>query len=180
MNNNNSMEKYLIQIEDVLETSKVVPLTGKVAVDKELIYEIIDEIRMNLPNDIKESEKIVANKDKVLREAEKRSENVMENAQLEAESIIKDAQDKAMRMTAEHEIYRNAIEEAELLMEEAKQDAKNVRINAVDYADEILSKAEVAMRSTIESIDKSHNSAQEYYHRILDTLYENRQELRGN
>jgi len=180
MNNNNAIEKYLIQIEDVLETSKIVPLTGRVAVDRDMIYEILDEIRLNLPNDLKESQKIVDTKDKVLREAEKRSENVMENAHLEAESIINDAQDKAMRLTAEHEIYRNALEEAELIMEEAKQDAKNVRINAMDYADEILSKAEQAMRTTIESIDKSHNSAQEYYHRILDTLYENRQELRGN
>ena len=174
-----SMEKYLIQIEDVLETSKVVPFSGKVAVDKEQIYDIIDEIRMNLPNELKESKKLIETKDKFLREAEKRSESALENAQLEADAILQEAENKALRLTAEHEIYKNAVEEAELVMEEAKRDAKSVRLNAVDYADEILSKAEQAMRSTIESIDKNHNSAQEYYHRILDTLYENRQELRG-
>ena len=175
----NSMEKYLIQIEDVLETSKVVPFSGKVAVDKDLIYDIIDEIRLNLPNELKESKKLIENKDRFLREAEKRSESAIENAQLESETILQEAYKKAEKMISEHEIYKSAEEEAELIMEEAKRDAKNIRINAMDYADEILSKAEAAMRSTIDSIEKNHNSAQEYYNRILDTLYENRQELRG-
>lgn len=175
----NSMEKYLIQIEDVLETSKAVPFSGKVAVDKDLIYDIIDEIRLNLPSELKESKKLIENKDKVLREAEKRSVSAIESAQNDAATILQDAENKALRMTSEHEIYKNAVEEAELLMEEAKRDAKNVRINAMDYADEMLSKAEQAMRSTIDQIDKNHNTAQDYYQRILDTLYENRQELRG-
>lgn len=178
--NVNSMEKHLLQIEDILEGSKIVPFSGgKVAVDKELVYDIFDEIRLNLPDELKESKKLIETKDKFLREAEKRSESAIENAQLEADAIIQEAENKALRMTAEHEIYKNAIEEAELLLEESKRDAKNIRINAMDYADEILSKAEQAMRSTIESIDKNHNSAQEYYQRILDTLYDNRQELRG-
>ncbi|MCL1935298.1 MAG: hypothetical protein FWF57_02845 [Defluviitaleaceae bacterium] len=175
----NSMEKYLIKIEDVLETSKVVPFSGKVAVDKDLIYDIVDEIRMNLPSELKESKKLVENKDKFLREAEKRSEAAIENANQEAEEIIQEAVIKANKMVAEHEIYKAAVEEAEIIMEEAKRDAKNIRISALNYADEMLSKAENAMKSTIESIEKNHVTAQEYYHRILDTLFENRNELRG-
>jgi len=173
------MERYLIQIEDVLETSKAVPFSGKVAVDKELIYDIVDEIRMNLPNELKESKKLIETKDKFLREAEKRSETAIENAQLEADAIIQDAERKAERLVSEHEIYRIAQEEAEIMMEEAKRDAKNVRLNALDYADEILVKAEHAMRVTLENIEKQHNQAQDYYYKVLDTLYENRQELRN-
>ncbi|MCL1996638.1 MAG: ATPase [Defluviitaleaceae bacterium] len=175
----NSMEKYLIQIEDVLESSKAVPFSGKVAVDKDQIYDIIDEIRLNLPSELKESKKLVENKDKFLRDAEKRSESAIESARQEAESILQDAYNKAEKMISEHQIYKTAEEEAELIMQEAKRDAKSIRVNAVDYADEILSKAETAMRATIDSIEKNHSSAQEYYNRILDTLYENRQELRS-
>ena len=173
------VERYLIQIEDVLETSKAVPFSSRVSVDKEVIYSIIDEIRLNLPNEIKESKKLIETKDKFLREAEKRSETAIENANLEADAIMEDAEKKAIRLTSEHEIYKNAVEEAELLMEEAKRDAKDIRINAMDYADEILAKAESAMRVTLENIEKQHNMAQDYYYKVLDTLYENRQELRG-
>lgn len=174
-----SMERYLIQIEDVLENSKAVPFSGKVAVDKELVYEIIDEIRLNLPNEIKESRKILDNKDKYLKDAEKRSVVAIESANIDAETIIKDAENKALRLTSDHEIYKRAIEEAERLLEEAKRDAKNIRINAIDYADEVLSKAEDAMRVTLDNINKQHNAADIYYNKVLETLYENRQELRG-
>ena len=174
-----SMKKYLTKIEDVLESSKTVPFSSRVAVEKDQIYEIIDEIRLNLPTELKESKKLVENKDKFLRDAEKRSESAIENARQEAESILQDDYNKAEKMISEHQIYKTAEEEADLIMQEAKHDAKNIRINAVDYADEILSKAETAMRATIDSIEKNHTSAQEYYNRILDTLYENRQELRS-
>lgn len=174
-----SMERYLIQIEDILENSKAVPFSGKVAVDKELVYEIIDEIRLNLPNEIKESRKILDNKDKYLKDAEKRSVVAIETANIDAETIIRDAENKALRLTSDHEIYKRAIEEAERLLEEAKRDAKNIRINAIDYADEVLSKAENAMRVTLDNINKQHNSADDYYNKVLETLYQNRQELRG-
>lgn len=174
-----SMERYLIQIEDIIENSKAVPFSGKVAVDKELIYEIIDEIRLNLPNEIKESRRILENKDKYLKEAEKRSVVAIEAATLDAESIIKDAETRALRLTADHEIYKRAVEEAERVLEEAKRDAKNIRINAMDYADEVLSKSEDVLRVTIENINKQHNSMDHYYNNVLETLYNNRQELRG-
>ena len=174
-----SMERYLIQIEDVLESSKTVPFSGKVAVDKELIYEIIDEIRLNLPNEIKESRKILDNKEKYLKEAEKRSVVAIESANLDAENIIKDAENKALRLTSDHEIYKRALDDAERILEESKRDAKNIRINAMDYADEVLSKAEHALKLTAENMSVQHKSVEEYYEKVLETLYDNRQELRG-
>jgi len=174
-----SMERYLIQIEDVLENSKTVPFSGKVAVDKELIYEIIDEIRLNLPNEIKESKKILENKEKYLKEAEKRSVVAIESANLDAENIVKDAENKALRLTSDHEIYKSALDESEKILEDAKRDAKNIRINAMDYADEVLSKAEHALKLTAENVTQQNRSVEDYYEKVLETLYDNRQELRG-
>ena len=173
------IEKYLIQIEDILEASKSIPFSNKVGIEKEHIYDIIDEIRLNLPNEIKESKKLVENKDKFLREAERKSEDAIENAEHEAMAILQKAEEEALRRTADHEVYKAAIEEAELVLEEAKRDAKNIRLNAMDYADELLSKAEHALKSTLEGVEKQHNYVQEYYNGVINTLYENRQELRG-
>jgi len=175
----NSLEKYLIQIEDILEAGKTSFMSSKVSVDKELIYEIIDEIRLNLPAELKESKKIIDTKDKYLREAEKRSETAIELAHQEADTMLEEAERRASRLVSDHEISRRAIEEAEVLLEEAKRDAKDIRLNAMEYADEILSKAEGHMRSTLEKMDREYNASQNEYHVILDILYENRQQLRG-
>jgi len=174
-----AMEKYLVQIEDVLENSKAVPFTNKVSVDKEQIYEILDEIRLNLPTELKESKKLIENKDRVLRDTEKRSESALESAQAESAAIIADAENRALRLVSEHEIYKRAMEEAELLVEEAQRDSRNVRLNSMEYADEMLTKAENSLRQALENSERQHSEATLFMGKILDTLFENRQELRG-
>lgn len=174
-----SIENYLAQIEDILEDSKNVPFSGKVAVDRDAIYDIIDELRLHFPDEIKEAQKIIENREKYLRDAEKRANIIIDEAHAEAEEIIKDAEGKAVRITSEHEIYKRAVQEGEVLLEEAKQDAKNLRLNAMDYADEVLAKSEQAIKVTLENITGQTQSTQAYFNQMLETLYNNRQELRG-
>ncbi|MCL2592388.1 MAG: ATPase [Defluviitaleaceae bacterium] len=175
-----SIDNYLIQIEDILESCKAVPLMGKVAVDKEMIYEIIDEMRMNMPKEIKEAKKVFENRDKYLRDAEKRALAIIEEAKKDAEEIVKDGENRAAKLTAEHEIVKTATLEAEKIIEEAKHDAKNMRINSLEYADDILAKGEHAIRVASENISKQLQSTDTYFTQVLDTLYSNRQELRDN
>jgi len=174
------IESFLIQIEDILEESKAVPFSGKVAVDKDAVYDIIDEIRLHMPDALKEAQKVNDNRDKYIKDAEKRSQNIIESARQEEEEILKDAEAKATRMVNDHEIYRRASEEAAVLLEEAKQDARNVRLNAMDYADEILAKTEQAVRVTADNVVRHMSTTNNYFEQVLDTLYSNRQELRGD
>ena len=174
-----SIENYLIQIEDILEECKAVPFSGKVAVDRETIYEVIDEIRMNMPNEIKEAKKVFENRDKYLRDAEKRADMIREEAKKEALEIIKDAENKLAKLTHEHEVFKNATIEAEKIIDEAKQDAKNMRLSALEYTDEILAKGEHAVKVALENLNKQFQSTDSYFSQVLSTLYDNRQELRG-
>jgi len=173
------IENYLIQMEDILEESKAMPFSGKVAVDKEALYEIIDEIRLHLPDELKEAQKVFDNRDKYIKDAEKRSLSIIDSARNEAEDILKDADAKVTRMVSEHEIYKKASQEAEALLEDAKADARNVRLNAMDYADEILAKTEQAVRVTADNISRHLSTSNNYFEQVLDTLYSNRQELRS-
>ena len=174
-----SIENFLIQIEDILEGSKAVPFSGKVAVEKELIYDLIDEIRMHMPDALKEAQKINDNREKYIKDAEKRSHNIVESAKNEASDILKDADSKATRMLSDHEIYKRATEEAEALLEEANADARNVRLNAMDYADELLEKTEQAVRVTSDNMARHMSTTTNYFDQVLDMLYANRRELRG-
>jgi len=174
------IENYLVQIEDILEESKAMPFSGKVAVDKEAIYEIIDEIRLHLPDELKEAQRVFDNRDKYIKDAEKRSASIVDAARNEAEDMLKDADARVTRMVSEHEIYKKASSEAEALLDEAKSDARNIRLSAVDYADEILDKTEQAVRVTSDNIKRHLSTSNNYFDQVLDTLYSNRQELRGD
>ena len=174
------IESFLIQIEDILEESKAVPFSGKVAVDKDAIYDIIDEIRLHMPDALKEAQKVNDNREKYIKDAEKRSASIIDSARNEAEDVLKDADAKASRMINDHEIYKRASQEAADLLEEAKVDARNVRLNAMDYADEILAKTEQAVKVTADNLVRHMNTTSSYFEQVLDTLYSNRQELRGD
>ena len=63
--------RLLEELEDILDNSRGVPFSNKVAVDKEELYDIVSELRDCLPNDIKQSKIIVQERNKIIIEAQK-------------------------------------------------------------------------------------------------------------
>jgi len=159
---------YLDDIEEVLEKSKGFSLTGKVSVDKDKVLEIINEIRLSLPEDIRFAQRIVGDHDKILEDAKHRANNILDDARMEAKT-----------MTNNSEIVKKATEQATELIEDTKRSAREMRLNSMDYADEILEKAENQIRQTMDNLEQQHRRIMEYYEGIIDIIYENRQQLRG-
>ena len=87
-------------LEDILERSKSVPFTEKAIVDKEEVLEIIKDIRLKLPDELKQAKWIKEERNRILVEAQK-----------EAEGIVKEAENRIISMIDEHEITRKAYEQ---------------------------------------------------------------------
>ena len=160
--------KLLEELEDLIDSSKAMPFSSKVGVDKDEVLDIIADIRGALPNDIKQSKLIVQERNKIL-----------EDAKHEADEYVKDTEEKCARLVEEHEITRQAYQQSAEIIEAAKKQAKEMRIGAMEYADEVLSQSENRLREMIESFRNECVSVDEYFNNSLNTLYENRQELRG-
>jgi len=163
-----SLLDYLDQIEDILDASKSVPFSNKVSVEKERIYEVMNEIRLNLPAEIRHAQRIIEDHDKIIAEA-----------RVKSTGILKEAEDEAKLLTNEHEIFRRANEQATDVIEESKKNARDLRLNAMDYADEILEKTEGMIKETMDNIDEQFRMVNSYLSQTVDVLYENRQSLRG-
>ena len=176
----NSIDNYLAQIEDILIESKTVPFSGKVAVDREAIYDIIDGLRANLPDEMHDAQKIVESRERFLGDAEKKSIDLLDDAQIEADNIIAEAENTAKMLVSEHEIYQRSLAEAERIMGEVDIEARELRLDAMDYADQVLAKSEEALRITLDSVANQNHRIEEYFDDILNKLHQNRQELRGN
>ena len=159
---------YLDDIEEMLDKSRGVPLTGKISVDKEKLIDIVNEIRLSLPDDMRIAQRILGDHDKILEDAKHRAATLLDDAKAEAKSL-----------TNAHEVFRRASEQAADHMEETKRSAREIRLNAMDYADEILEKAENQIRQTMDNMEQQHRRVMEYYEGIMDIIYENRQQLRG-
>lgn len=163
-----SLLDYLDAIEDILDTSKSVPFSNKISVEKERIFDIISEIRLNLPNEIRHAQRIIEDHDKIINEAKAR-----------AAGIIKESEGEAKTLTNNHEIFRRATEQASEVIEETKRNARDMRLNAMDYADEMLEKTESMIREAMENMEQQYKIMLDYFAQTIDVLYENRQQLRG-
>ncbi|MFZ5988895.1 MAG: ATPase [Bacillota bacterium] len=128
-------------LEDVIEKSVSVPFSGKCMVDKEEVLEIIKEIRLKLPDDIKQAKWVKEERQRILLEAQK-----------EANNIIKDAENKISSLIDEHEITKKAYEQSNEIVTNAQKNAREIRLGTREYADSILNKVEEILQDTIEVI----------------------------
>ncbi len=164
-----SLLDYLDMLEDLLERSKAVPFSNRISIDKERVFDLVSEMRLNLPNEMRQAQRIIEDHDKIIADAKNK-----------AASIIKEAEHKAQELTDEHEIYKLAVEQSRELMEDTKRSARDMRLSAVDYADEILSKTENAIRDCLSNITAQYRVVEDNLSDTIEVLYSNRQELRGN
>ena len=131
----------LEQLEDTIEKSMDIPLTGKCLVDKEDVLEIIKDTRLKLPDDIKQAKWVKEERQRILLEAQK-----------EANNIIKDAENKIASLVDEHEITKKAYEQANEIVSNAQKNAREIRLGTREYADSILNKVEDIMKDALEVI----------------------------
>ena len=80
-------------LEDVVEKSMAIPFMGRAIVDREELLDLIQEIRLNLPGDLKQAKWVKEERQRILDEANK-----------EAESIIKNAEEKMAGLIDDHEV----------------------------------------------------------------------------
>ena len=128
-------------LEDLVEKSPNIPLTGKCMLDKEELLEFIKELRLKLPDDIKQAKWVKEERQRILMEAQK-----------EASIMIKDAESKIASLVDENEITKKAYEQANELISSSQKSAKEIKMGTKEYADGILNKVEEILKDTLDVI----------------------------
>ena len=133
--------EMLDQLEDIIESSKTVPLIGKAMIDKDELLDIIQELRLKMPDDLKQAKWIKGERQRILLEAQK-----------EATSTIKSAEDKIISMINENEITKKANEAAEEIIKNANARAREIRNATKQYMDDALADSEMVLERTLSTL----------------------------
>ena len=137
------------KLDDTIHNAKPVPLTDQVRVDKEEIYDILDQMRATIPEEIKQARWIVKERQEMLAEAKR-----------EAERIIREAREEQIRLIAEEEIVKQAERQADEIIEDARAREREIRLGAEDYADDILNTLEVNLTKFIAAVQRGRDRLQ--------------------
>ncbi|HZK33207.1 MAG TPA: ATPase [Tissierellaceae bacterium] len=143
--------RLIDEIEDIVEAGSNVPFSSRVMVDKDEILDIIQDIRIKLPDEIKQATWIKDERQRILAEAQKDADRLMEEAELRLEELID-----------QDGITKKATERAEEILTKAQTNAKEIRLGSLDYADSLLQEQQENLKVLIQLIN------------------ENRKELRGD
>ena len=137
------------KLDDVVHNARPVPLTDQVRVDREEIYDLLDQMRATIPEEIKQARWIVKERQEMLAEAKR-----------ESERIIREAREEQIRLTAEEEIVKQAERQAEEIIEDARAREREIRLGAEDYADDILNTLEVNLTKFIAAVQRGRDRLQ--------------------
>jgi len=117
------------RLEELFNNSKPIPLTHNVMVDENAFMDIIDQMRISIPDDIKKAQQIMAQKDRILAQAQE-----------EANRTVTIAREKSEKMVEKSDVYQAAQTKIDLLAEEARKNASQVQVDADRYVVETLQK----------------------------------------
>lgn len=137
-----NVEELLELMEETLEEGTAVPFSpSKRIVDVDRMRDIIDEVRNNLPDEIRDSKKIVADR-----------EQIIKSARAESENIIKQAEERARGLVSDQEITKRAQQRAVEILTAAQQQAKEISRSATTYCETILKNSEEVLARSVSDI----------------------------
>lgn len=121
----------LERLEETVSQATRVPLTGKILVDPEHMFNLLDAMREALPQEIRDANRVARDRDAILAEAREA-----------ADGMIREAQATGARLTSESTITRDAQAQADELIDQAKRVAREIRQNALEWADDLFAKVQ--------------------------------------
>jgi cell division septum initiation protein DivIVA len=137
------------RVEEIVDNAKGVPFTNQKMVEPDAVYEIIDEIRAQYPDELKQARWIVKERQEMLEEAEK-----------EANRILEEARERAQALANEQEVVRLAESQAADILDKARQQEREIRLGAEDYADEMLANLEVNLGKLLTAVQRGRDRLQ--------------------
>ena len=169
------------KIEDIyafVESCKMQHLsTTKVVVPKNELYDLLDDLRRDVPEEIRRYQKILSQRDAIL-----------EDAEAKANEILEDAREQYRGMVEEHSIMQQAYQQAELMVQQAteraeaivataRRQAEEIGSGAIYYTTDMLDMAEKVIASAYESAVSNSNALEAALKSHLKTISQNKAEL---
>ncbi len=143
-----AIEEILEQIDDMLDAAWAMPLSGgRVVVNAERLRNLMDAIRANLPSEVRQAKAIVQDRGEIISTARK-----------EAETIIRNAEERRNQILSHEEVVVQAQEKAAEIQMQTQKRAREMRKTAQDFTDDLLRHTEETLAQQIAQVRQARQS----------------------
>ena len=152
------LNDLLDRIDETIDSGATVPFSNKKMLDGDTLHELVDEVRMSVPPEIKRAQELEVQRKAILDNAKAEAEEIKKSAQAEKDGIIKDAKAEAEKLVSQQEIIERAAMYAKETVDKATVEAENIVNGAKADADNIIADANSKKQSIMDAMVANINS----------------------
>ena len=135
----NTVDSILGMMEGIVDSAKIFPMThGKVLIDQEQIRDMLGDMRSQVPRELEDARRIVADRS-----------NILETAKKEAEMTTRVAEERARKLVDHDEIVKQAQMKANEIMSTAQLQSRELKKAAMEYADSMLAQVDEQLNKSL-------------------------------
>ena len=138
-----NVEELLDQLDDIMEKGWSFP-GGRRVIEVEKLRELIDDIRLNMPNEIKQAKSIVSDRADIIT--------------TEAEGIVRSAEERARAIVAQEEITKMAQAKAHEIVSQAQTKSRDMRKAAQEFVDDIMRRSDEELTQNLSELRRTRAS----------------------
>ena len=138
-----TLDELLEQFDEALDSGVKIP-GKKTIVDVERLRAVVDDIRLNIPGEIKQARGIVADRAEIITTAKR-----------EADDIIKSAEERAKAIVAQEHIVKLAQEKAQEIIASAQSKSREMHKAAQDFVDDIMRRTDEGLTANLGEVRKT-------------------------
>ena len=172
------IEQLIDEIEEYIESCKPKFMSNtEIIVNKDEIDELIRELRMKTPDEIKRYQKIISNKEAILNDARAKAEALINEATVHTNELINEHEIMQQAYAQANEIVSMASRQAQEILDNATIEANSVRTAAMQYMDDMLAHLENIILSSAQSATVNYENLIGSLNQYKDIIQSNRNEL---
>ena len=146
------IEQLIGEIEEYIDGCKYQALSNntKIIVNEEELEELLVELRLRVPDEIKQYQKIISNQDAILSEARYQADNMIQEATAQTNELVNEHEIMQRAYSTANQIVEDAQVQAQSIIDAAVNDANNIRQGAIQYTDDILRNLQNIISNTMQ------------------------------
>lgn len=175
------IEQLIDEIEEYIEGCKFQPLsTTKILVNKEELEELLIELRLRVPEEIKQCQKIISNQEAIIAEARSQADTMVTKATAQTNELVNEHEIMQKAYASANEIINQANLQAQNIVDKAVEDANDIRQNSIQYTNDMLMRLESIIGYAIEEYRSKYDGLMTALQSNFEIVSSNRKELSGS
>lgn len=174
------IEQLISEIEEYIDSCKFQPLsTTKIIVNKEELDELLVELRLRIPDEIKQYQKIISNQEAILSDAHSKADAMLAEATAQTNELVNEHEIMQKAYAHANEIIEQAQAQAQEIVDNAVTEANGIRQSSIQYTDDMLRSLQAIINHTMEGAQGRFDAFMNSMKSSYDIVTSNRNELAG-